>query len=855
MLEAPMIKAMGQPHRFWVCITWTVILSTGVATVVSGTEVLQNCGASLLIRVLDDFLPPHNEQGSWWDIDGTMVYQRSIVEISSPAGRSGMRVRFDKGRFPWSFFAFRPHPDNGGNDFQGYSEIFVLVYSESRLQILLKVEDTSGRGVERAVQVRPHTWTPARVNFSIGRIDKRNVDNILFFAAPGKSYARGEFVLAMLCLVSLDVLTLTCPTSVIAPPRINRGMRCCPDAYWLMWEDTNPPSCCGIFEVEVSTDPSFEEPYTIWTTNECLLLTGLEKPEYWVRVRLWTHLPREWGYFGSSSEWSAVAKVELPPIPKCPDSSDIAIVMYEHFLDACREIGYTLGEALTLLSLADCHFKQGNYSQAEVLYLQSHNKFESLSDLVGAGNSLLGLGNCLINQGKYIQANEVLGQALQLYVSTSDNTGKANCLLALANSLLFLGDFGRALTLIRQSQDIYRELDDNVGLANALLAEARYHYKMGNYRIAISSYTEAQELKAAIGDSLGEANALLGLGSCYERLNEFTAAEEAYSSAYTIYLEQNDKEGMANTLLGLGTALTALGKYELAIERYNSALQIYRSLHNQNGEASSLLGLGNCYTYLRELLTSIQHYEAALARFESLNERSGVAACAERIGWCYYSLERYREALNYYSRSLAYIKALEPGADYQLALPDTLWKVYFGMANCYYKMGNRDKAVEYWIQAANVIENLRSQLANVSYISSFMINKFVVYYSAAPALRSEAPDLAFRFAERAKARILVDLMETAVIAGSRTLAQPLQELTAPSQLLAAARNIPPTPSVPAPHRMRGTPEYVRSAVEQLKQLSRRFREENPALGDLLTVDVDRLNHYIAESISHLDSDS
>jgi len=263
----------------------------------------------LPVRIIDDFEHPP-ARGVWWDSDGNLVYQRNVNSDHPLLGRHAMEVVYDKAGRPWSFFAFHPHQDGTNNDFYGFTEVIVWIYSENRTSVLMKVEDRTGRSDEVEIPLLPQTW--ARGVLPLRNVNKHSIQNILFFVAPGSPDSTGRMFLDFLALASKDLLAYIDPHQLRTPIR-GAVSEQASGSYELSWAFPGGGLWAGLYELWVDTDISFRSPIRIFTTESRYTLQGISIGRYFWKVRAWTHLPHDWGYWGEAGNWSDTWQLNVEP--------------------------------------------------------------------------------------------------------------------------------------------------------------------------------------------------------------------------------------------------------------------------------------------------------------------------------------------------------------------------------------------------------------------------------------------------------------------------------------------------------------------------------------------------------------
>ena len=144
---------------------------------------------------------------SYWDIDGTQVYQRSIVNSDAFEGTHAMRVDFKKtDALRYSFFALAPKQDGVANDFSPFRTLRLELKKlhDAPMVLLAKLEfNGTSETYETQVGFPQGTvgWQEAIFNFSSVSPDRlKNIRDILFFVDPGHPSSQGSFLIDNLVL-------------------------------------------------------------------------------------------------------------------------------------------------------------------------------------------------------------------------------------------------------------------------------------------------------------------------------------------------------------------------------------------------------------------------------------------------------------------------------------------------------------------------------------------------------------------------------------------------------------------------------------------------------------------------------
>lgn len=133
---------------------------------------------------------------TWWDIDGTVVYNRSDSKDPSHGGFNCMRVAYAKNNLPWSYFAGYIPASNPLRNFTPYTKLVVWVFGTA--DILVKLSDSSRQEAELGIGHATSSggWTRLVFDYtSASSINLSDIENVLFFVAPGSATASGVIFL------------------------------------------------------------------------------------------------------------------------------------------------------------------------------------------------------------------------------------------------------------------------------------------------------------------------------------------------------------------------------------------------------------------------------------------------------------------------------------------------------------------------------------------------------------------------------------------------------------------------------------------------------------------------------------
>src|SRR5262249_11069840 len=335
----------------------------------------------------------------------------------------------------------------------------------------------------------------------------------------------------------------------------------------------------------------------------------------------------------------------------------------------------------------------------------------------------------------------------------------------------------------------------------ALFLKGASFYALSDHPQAIKALEESLHMSKEIGDMSLEESCLSVLGSVYWRQGDYSRALRDYRQGLEIARDQNAKGNIGRHLGNIGLVYQSLGYYAEAITHYRQAVEIAKDPANSDrGSAITfLVNLGGVYTDVGkfdEARVWFEEAEQLAAKDPRLptHEYRVVAGMAK----LYFRQGRYQEASKVVEQALRLARdsqdLVKEGAGlnelgalhlnlsetdksieaHQLALsagekaqiPQIIWQAHAGLASAYQRLGKFDPARDHYRKAIEAMESVWAKLGIGEDKASFLQNQVEIYKNFAGFLVSHAEKAmakeneaeAFHYAERARARALLDLL-------------------------------------------------------------------------------------------------
>jgi len=473
-------------------------------------------------------------------------------------------------------------------------------------------------------------------------------------------------------------------------------------------------------------------------------------------------------------------------------SFEQSLVVLDMARRAAEQIGDQEGIATVLRGIGVIHSRRGDYARALEYYRKSLALSEAAGDKAGIARTLDNIGIIHRLQGDYARALDYYRKSLALKEELGDKAGLALTLNNLGIVHGERGDYEQALDYHRRSLALKEELGDQVGIALTLNNLGLVHKSRGDYEQARECFRRSLVLKEAAGDRPGIAITLQNLGVVYQMKGDFARAAEHFQRSLKLSEALGLKAEIARTWLSIGIVQRSQGNHAQALDYYRKSLSLSESLGDKATVALALNNLGELHQSQGEYALAVEYHQKSLKLSEAAGDKYGVSLSLANLGFIHQSRGDYAQALDYYRKSLSLKEELGDkngtalmlsnlGGVYQqqgrpaqaldfaarasalarqIGSLDILWDSQLNAAKAYVALGQPGPARQALTDSIETVETMRAQVFGAEQDSQrFFENKLSPYLALAELLihRNDASE-ALTYAERAKARVLLDVL-------------------------------------------------------------------------------------------------
>jgi tetratricopeptide (TPR) repeat protein len=397
----------------------------------------------------------------------------------------------------------------------------------------------------------------------------------------------------------------------------------------------------------------------------------------------------------------------------------------------------------------------GRYDEALAAGEWAAEILEAHGEWLLLGKLSTNLGIIQYRLGEDAKALACYDRARDIYQSLG-NSGEALKSTARAenNRAGVLRNLGRFDESIQASQTALELLTASGQAAEAARAKqhlAMTNYILGRYNDALTLLDEARAFFVADGRQRDAVLVELFISDCLLDLGRFADVLEKTRQVRSLFAERGASFEVGQAVLNEAAAYAGLRRYAQALAALGEARQIFASEGNATWTASTELETALVLYRLDRHAESLATAQNARAIFQAHNLPVAEAQAALAGARAAIALQRYDEA-----RSLV-DAARAVGETHDL--PSLLYLCYHLLGTLAEGQAEPEMALARYVDAVAQVERLRHRLM-VEYRIDFLEDKQLLYEDVvALSLALEQPALGLDYAERAKSRVLRELLD------------------------------------------------------------------------------------------------
>jgi tetratricopeptide (TPR) repeat protein len=421
-----------------------------------------------------------------------------------------------------------------------------------------------------------------------------------------------------------------------------------------------------------------------------------------------------------------------------------------------------------LIEEADRSYDANDSPRSLVVYAMARQTAEALNDRTRLAKALYKIGFVNLGIGNYKSAREYAEQSLTIAEALKDKKLIASARLTIGMVSLWQGDHQEALSHLQMSLSLFKELNEDLYTADARFYIGQVYSATGNYAQAFSYFNQALEIVKRLNDKQRLENVLASIGTLYAEQGDYEKMFDYLDQGLEIAKAINDQIGVATIFASKGIAYREQGDYEKALKHLQESLKIAEETKSPSIQIYPQTALGSIYRLQGKYDLASDHLKQSLTIAEQIGDKPETATILWHLGELYHSQRDYLQAIEFSNRAATLAKQINLSGIGYLAL------TIKGKAHLALKQP--ELAQKSLLEAISTIEELRSQVSGGEpAYQRFFQNRVSPYHAMINLFVDQNdPAQALAYAERAKARVLLDVLQNGRINLNRSMSQPEQ---------------------------------------------------------------------------------
>jgi CHAT domain-containing protein/tetratricopeptide (TPR) repeat protein len=337
----------------------------------------------------------------------------------------------------------------------------------------------------------------------------------------------------------------------------------------------------------------------------------------------------------------------------------------------------------------------------------------------------------------------------------------------------------QGLAVCEMAEEIANQLDDKKDTVAMLRGIGSLLSLRGDFVQAVEDFQRSLKIAEEIGDKAGMALALNNIGDVYRYQRNYAEALGYYHKRLKVEEEIGNKAGIGLALGAIGFIHYYQDDYTQALEYLQRGLQIAEEIGDRLRMATLLNGIGNTHRVHGNYTEALENYQRCLKIVEDLGNKVAISYTTNYIAKVLQAQGNYKQAIEFANRSTDFAK--------QVGSPDMFWQSRFVAGQAYQALNQYDEAKKAFTESIAWVENARNRGAqNEQSRQRYFAERISPYYGMMSLLMNQNNTTeAFALAERVKARVLLDILQTGKfdITKAMSLAQKQQDQKFNSQIV------------------------------------------------------------------------
>jgi CHAT domain-containing protein len=356
-------------------------------------------------------------------------------------------------------------------------------------------------------------------------------------------------------------------------------------------------------------------------------------------------------------------------------------------------------------------------------------------------------------RGEYDLASHYIGLQRAVAGQIGDQAGIAGSWLNTGILAHSQDEHEEALAAMLKALALYEASDNKRGIAMAEENLSNIYRDLGDHRRAFAFAQKSLRLSEETKNRRGMMTALSELGIIYGQQNNAEQAFAHQERALAIAQDLNDTLTIAMVRHDMAIQYRKFSQFDRALALYRDLLKQVNDYGDRGGAAMIRDQIGRIYAEQKRYDEALAYHREALAGLDAGKNKRATVVTLNNIGAAYLGQQKYTEALKIAEEAVSLSRETGRKSDLCVSL------INFGYAQ--FGLNRLKEARQAFAEAVSIVETLRSQTAGgVQERQRYFERGLGAHQGLLGVLvRENQAGEALVFAERAKARVLLDLLQ------------------------------------------------------------------------------------------------
>src|SRR5262245_26663389 len=313
---------------------------------------------------------------------------------------------------------------------------------------------------------------------------------------------------------------------------------------------------------------------------------------------------------------------------------------------------------LALTSSGNRYGVRGDFDKALRCFQLAQTVAEKISDRGGVAKTLVDIGMMKYKQGDYEQALPLARKSLALYEAAGLKRGMAFALVKLGEIYRRLGEYREAFDCIQKSLRLYEEVKNRAMTAEALSIMAYIYMNQNNVQQALSYLERALAIAVELGNKIQIATFRDDVANAHKMVGNYERALEIYQDQLKQTEVYGDPGGAAMIRGQIGTVFAAQGKYDDALNYFGKALPEFEAVNLKHSAAILLIDMSGAYLAQGKYAEALPPAERALSLLHHTGGQLLISSALTHMGYSQLGLNRPLEARQSFAEAVSIFEKL-----------------------------------------------------------------------------------------------------------------------------------------------------------------------------------------------------